>query len=51
MANPLEILRNSAHPAKVNRVTLVQEGIRILRNTSRALGWEVMQEEMTVLAA
>ena len=31
MANPLIILKGSAHPAKVKRVTLVQEGIRILR--------------------
>ena len=51
MANPLVILRSSAHPAKVKRITLVQEGIRILRNTRRTLGWELMMEEMTDLAA
>ena len=51
MANPLVIMRRSAHPARMKRVTLVQEGIRILRNTRRTLGWEVMMEEMTDLAA
>ena len=42
MANHLLILKRSAHPAKIKRVTLVQEGISILRNTSRTLVWEVM---------
>ena len=46
MANPLVILKSSANPAKVKRVTLVQEGIRILRNTRRSLGWETIAEEM-----
>ena len=45
------IMRKSAHPARMKRVTLVQEGIRILRNTRRSLGWEVMMEEMTDFAA
>ena len=51
MANPLVIMRRSAHPARMKRVTFVQEGIRILRNTRRTLGWEVMMEEMTDFAA
>ena len=50
MSNPLVIMKRSAHPARMKRVTLVQEEIRILRNTRRTLGWEVMQEEMTDLA-
>ena len=44
VANPLLMLESSAMPRKVKRNTLVQEGIRRLRNTSRELPWSVKAE-------
>ena len=37
MDSPYTILNNSAMPGKVKRLTLVQEGIRVLRNTRPSL--------------
>ena len=37
MASPFTILNDSAMPGKVKRLTLVQEGIRVLRNTRPSL--------------
>ena len=44
------ILARSAHSKKIKRLTAVNEGLRILRNTSRSLGWSFMAEELTELA-
>ena len=41
MANPLFMMEMSAMPAKVKRTTLVQEVVRIRRNTRPGLPWDV----------
>ena len=41
MANPLLMMEMSAMPAKVKRTTLVQEVVRIRRNTRPGLPWDV----------
>ena len=41
MASPFVILESSAMPARIKRNSLIQEGVRRLRNTSRSLAWEV----------
>ena len=44
VANPLLMLESSAMPMKIKRNSLVQEGIRRLRNTRRELPWSVKAE-------
>ena len=41
MANPLLMMEISAMPAKVKRTTMVQEVVRIRRNTRPGLPWDV----------
>ena len=50
MANPLMMMKNSAMPEKVKRTTLTQEGIRIMRNTSLELPWEVNADHLSNLS-
>ena len=44
------ILARSAHSKKTKRITAINEGLRILRNTSRSLGWRFMADELSELA-
>ena len=44
VSNPKLMLEKSAMPMKVKRSSLVQEGIRRLRNTKRELLWDVKSE-------
>ena len=44
VANPRLMLEKSAMPKNVKRSSLVQEGIRRLRNTKRELPWDVKSE-------
>ena len=50
MANHLMMMKNSAMPEKVKRTTLTQEGIRIMRNTSLELPWEVTADHLSDLS-
>ena len=44
------ILARSAHSRKTKRLTAVNEGLRILRNTSKSLGWKFMADQLSDLA-
>ena len=47
MANSLVMMKCSAQPEKTKRTSLTQEGIRILKNTSLELPWEVAAEHLS----
>ena len=44
VSNPILMRQDSAMPEKIKRNSLVQEGIRRLRNTKRELPWALKQE-------
>ena len=50
MANNLVMMECSAQPTKTKRTTLTQEGIRILKNTSLDLPWEVAATHLSDLS-
>ena len=45
------ILKSSAHPDRVKRVTAVAEGLRILLNTSASVEWDHRADLLSELAA
>ena len=47
VSNNLVILNKSKIPAKVKRITCIQEVIRRLRNTKRELSWSIKREILT----
>ena len=50
MSNNLVMMECSAQPIKTKRTTLTQEGIRILKNTSLELPWEVAASHLSNLS-
>ena len=51
MANNLVMMRCSAQPEKTKRTSLTQEGIRILKNTSLELPWQVSANHLSNLSS